>query len=59
MHVIVNGLGKNGNGYSFAFGLLGVSPIFQSNQIVEVFNSVILKDQFLFNDKFSIYWEYF
>ena len=34
------------------FGLLGVSPIFQSNQIVEVFNSVILKDQFLFNDKF-------
>ena len=40
-------------GYSFLFfGLLGVSPIFQSNQIVEVFNSVILKDQFLFNDKF-------
>jgi AGCS family alanine or glycine:cation symporter len=34
------------------FGLLGVSPIFQSNQIVEVFNSVILKDQFFFNNKF-------
>ena len=34
------------------FGLLGVSPIFQSNQIVEVFNSVILKNQFFFNNKF-------
>tara|TARA_B100001758_G_scaffold37835_1_gene29071 strand:- start:3691 stop:5046 length:1356 start_codon:yes stop_codon:yes gene_type:complete len=55
MHVIVNGLGKKWKFLATVFcffGLLGVSPIFQSNQIVEVFNSVILKDQFLFNDKF-------
>ena len=34
------------------FGMLGVSPIFQSNQIVEVINAVIIKENFLFNDKF-------
>jgi len=55
MYVIENGLGKQWKFLATVFcffGLLGVSPIFQSNQIVEVFNSVILKDQFFFNNKF-------
>ena len=55
MYVIENGLGKQWKVLAIVFcffGLLGVSPIFQSNQIVEVFNSVILKDQFFFNNKF-------
>tara|TARA_B100001115_G_scaffold18201_1_gene12955 strand:- start:259 stop:1614 length:1356 start_codon:yes stop_codon:yes gene_type:complete len=55
MFVIVNGLGNKWKPlaliFSF-FGLLGVSPIFQSNQIIEVINSVILKDNFLYGDKF-------
>ena len=55
MYVIENGLGKQWKLLATVFcffGLLGVSPIFQSNQIVEVFNSVILKNQFFFNNKF-------
>ena len=55
MYVIENGLGKQWKVLATVFcffGLLGVSPIFQSNQIVEVFNSVILKNQFFFNNKF-------
>ena len=55
MYVIENGLGKQWKVLATIFcffGLLGVSPIFQSNQIVEVFNSVILKNQFFFNNKF-------
>ena len=55
MYVIENGLGKQWKVLAIVFcffGLLGVSPIFQSNQIVEVFNSVILKNQFFFNNKF-------
>ena len=44
MYVIKEGLGKKWNflGIIFCFfGLFGVSPIFQANQIVKVFNSVI------------------
>ena len=55
MYVIENGLGKQWKVLATVFcffGLLGVSPIFQSNQIVEVINSVILKNQFFFNNKF-------
>ena len=55
MYVIENGLGKQWKFLATVFcffGLLGVSPIFQSNQIVEVINSIILKDQFIFNNKF-------
>ena len=55
MYVIENGLGKQWKVLATVFcffGLLGVSPIFQSNQIVEVINSIILKDQFIFNNKF-------
>ena len=55
MYVIEYGLGKQWKVLATVFcffGLLGVSPIFQSNQIVEVFNSVILKNQFFFNNKF-------
>lgn len=55
MYIIENGLGKQWKVLATVFcffGLLGVSPIFQSNQIVEVFNSVILKDQFFFDNKF-------
>lgn len=55
MYVIMNGLGKKWKLlaiiFSF-FGLLGVSPIFQSNQIIEVINSVVIKENFLFNNKF-------
>ena len=39
MYVIVNGLGERWKFLATVFcffGLLGVSPIFQSNQIVEV-----------------------
>ena len=55
MYVIVNGLGERWKFLATVFcffGLLGVSPIFQSNQIVEVINSVIIKDNFLFGNKF-------
>ncbi len=55
MIVISKGLGKQWRplAYIFCFfGLLGVSPIFQSNQIVEVVNAVIIKDNFLFDSKF-------
>ena len=42
--------------YFFFFGLLGVSPIFQSNQIVETVNNIISKrstfDNKLYNDFF-------
>ena len=34
------------------FGLLGVSPIFQSNQIVEIINSVFLKNNVLYINQF-------
>ncbi len=55
MYVIMNGLGEKWKFLAIIFcffGLLGVSPIFQSNQIVEVINSVIIKDKFLFDNKF-------
>ncbi len=55
MMVISKGLGKKWRplAYIFCFfGLLGVSPIFQSNQIVEVVNAVIIKENFLFSNKF-------
>ncbi len=56
MFVILNGLGEKWKPLALIFcffGLLGVSPIFQSNQIIEVINSVIIKDNFLFGNKFS------
>ena len=56
MYVIVNGLGERWKFLATVFcffGLLGVSPIFQSNQIVEVINSVIIKDNFLFGNKWD------
>ena len=55
MFVIINGLGKKWKPLAIIFcffGLLGVSPIFQSNQIVEVINSVFVKDNFIYDDKF-------
>ena len=55
MYVILNGLGERWKFLATVFcffGLLGVSPIFQSNQIVEVVNSVIIKDNFFFGNKF-------
>ena len=55
MFVISNGLGKKWKplAYIFCFfGLLGVSPIFQSNQIVEIINSIFLKNNYLYGDKF-------
>ena len=55
MFIISNGLGKKWKplAYIFCFfGLLGVSPIFQSNQIVEIINSIFLKNNYLYGDKF-------
>ena len=55
MFVIINGLGKKWKPLAIIFcffGLLGVSPIFQSNQIVEVVNSIFIKGDYMFNDKF-------
>jgi len=55
MYVISKGLGKNWKflAYIFCFfGLLGVSPIFQSNQIVEIINSVFLKNNVLYINQF-------
>ena len=56
MFVILNGLGNKWKPLALIFcffGLLGVSPIFQSNQIIEVINSVIINDNYLFGNKFS------
>ena len=56
MFVILNGLGNKWKPLALIFcffGLLGVSPIFQSNQIIEVINSVIINDNYLFDNKFS------
>ena len=55
MLVIVNGLGKKWKPLATIFcffGLLGVSPIFQSNQIVETVNNIILQNVPLFDNKF-------
>ena len=55
MFVIINGLGKKWKPLAIIFcffGLLGASPIFQSNQIVEVVNSIFIKGDYMFNDKF-------
>ncbi len=55
MSIIVNGLGKNWKPLATIFcffGLLGVSPIFQSNQIVETVNNIILQNKPLFNNQF-------
>lgn len=55
MIVISKGLGRKWKPMAIIFcffGMLGVSPIFQSNQIVEVVNAVIIKENFLFDDKF-------
>lgn len=55
MFVIINGLGKKWKPLSMIFcffGLLGVSPIFQSNQIVEIVNSVFVNGDYMFGDKF-------
>jgi len=55
MFVIINGLGKKWKPLAIIFcffGLLGVSPIFQSNQIVEVVNSILIKGDYMFHDKF-------
>ena len=55
MLVIMNGLGKKWKPLATMFcffGLLGVSPIFQSNQIVEVVNSVFNKGSYFFDNKF-------
>ena len=55
MLVISKGLGRKWKPMAIIFcffGMLGVSPIFQSNQIVEVVNAVIIKENFLFDDKF-------
>lgn len=55
MFVISKGLGEKWKplAYIFCFfGLLGVSPIFQSNQIVEIINSIFFKNSFLYGDKF-------
>ena len=46
MYVIREGLGKKWNFLALIFcffGLFGVSPIFQANQIIKITNSVILK----------------
>ena len=54
MLVIVNGLGKKWKPLATIFcffGLLGVSPIFQSNQIVETVNNIILQNVPLFDNK--------
>ena len=56
MFVVLNGLGNKWKPLALIFcffGLLGVSPIFQSNQIIEVINSVIINDNYLFGNKFS------
>ena len=55
MSVIVNGLGENWKPLATVFcffGLLGVSPIFQSNQIVETVNNIIFQNKPLFNNQF-------
>jgi AGCS family alanine or glycine:cation symporter len=55
MSVIVNGLGKNWKPLATVFcffGLLGVSPIFQSNQIVETVNNIIFQNKPLFDNQF-------
>ena len=47
MYVIREGLGKKWNFLALIFcffGLFGVSPIFQANQIIEITNSVLLAD---------------
>ena len=54
MMVIVKGLGVRWKPLAIMFcffGLLGVSPIFQSNQIVEVINSVMIKENFIMGNK--------
>ena len=55
MMVIVKGLGVRWKPLAIMFcffGLLGVSPIFQSKQIVEVINSVMIKENFIMGNKF-------
>jgi len=47
MYVIREGLGKKWNFLALIFcffGLFGVSPIFQANQIIEITNSVLFED---------------
>ena len=55
MFVISKGLGEKWKPLAYVFcffGLLGVSPIFQSNQIVEIINSIFLEKGYLYGDKF-------